>query len=134
VTLSVVSLRSFEVRFGEKIMNTKPTTDNRIEKIRNLNDTFRRTLTGGAVLLAASIAGMPASQQAAIIAAVQAFDAFTADNDPYGEHDFGSLEVGGETIFFKIDYYDLTKAMHSTDEADPEVTERVLTIMLAEDY
>jgi Protein of unknown function (DUF3768) len=115
-------------------MNTKPTTDNRIEKIRNLNDTFRRTLTGGAVLLAASIAGMPASQQAAIIAAVQAFDAFTADNDPYGEHDFGSLEVGGETIFFKIDYYDLTKAMHSTDEADPEVTERVLTIMLAEDY
>jgi Protein of unknown function (DUF3768) len=117
-----------------KIEPDESATGQRIETIRKLNDTFRRTLSGGAVLLAASIAGMPVSQQASIMAAVQAFDAFTADNDPYGEHDFGSLEFGGETIFFKIDYYDLTKAMHSPDEADPEVTERVLTIMLADDY
>jgi hypothetical protein len=114
-------------------MNTKPATD-RIEKIRNLNDNFRRTFTGGTVLLSASIAALSKTQQIVIIAAVRAFDEFTVDNDPYSEHDFGSLEVGLETIFFKIDYYDLTKAMHSPDEADPAVTARVLTILLASDY
>ena len=85
-------------------------------------------------MLTASIIALGADKQAAIIAAVQSFDAFTADNDPYGEHDFGKLVVGGVSIIFKIDYYDLERAMHSPDAADPKVTERVLTIMLASDY
>jgi hypothetical protein len=101
---------------------------------RDLNDKFRKSFTGGTVLLSASIAALSKTQQIVIIAAVRAFDEFTVDNDPYSEHDFGNLEVGLETIFFKIDYYDLTKAMHSPDEADPAVTARVLTIMLASDY
>jgi hypothetical protein len=52
----------------------------------------------------------------------------------YEEHDFGSFEVEGETIFFKIDYYDRTLTHHSPDPADPAVTERVITIMLADEY
>ena len=42
----------------------------------------------------------------AIYAAVQTFDCFTTDNDPHGEHDFGLIEIAGERIMFKIDYYD----------------------------
>ena len=38
------------------------------------------------------------------------------------------------TIFFKIDYYDRTLTHHSPDPADPAVTERVITIMLADEY
>jgi uncharacterized protein DUF3768 len=38
------------------------------------------------------------------------------------------------TIFFKIDYYDKPLAGHSPDPADSSVTERVITIMLAEEY
>ena len=106
----------------------------RTAAIRDLNDRFRRSFAGGAVMLTASIIALGADKQAMIIAAVRAFDAFTSDNDPYGEHDFGSLTVAGESIFFKIDYFDLTRAMHSADAADPTVTERVLTIMLASDY
>jgi len=62
------------------------------------------------------------------------YGAFCHDNDPYGEHDFGAFEADGKTIFFKIDYYDKALAGHSPDPADSSVTERVITIMLAEEY
>ena len=102
--------------------------------IRDLNDWFRCTLEGGTVLLTAGIVALGEGTQARIIEAVRTFDDFTTDNDPHGEHDFGSLEVDGERIFFKLDYYDLTRAMHSENAADPSVTERVMTIMLASEY
>ena len=65
---------------------------------------------------------------------VQLFDAFTPDNDPFSEHDFGSIQLAENTIFWKIDYYDLDLQMHSPDPSDETVTARVLTIMLAEEY
>ena len=65
---------------------------------------------------------------------VQLFDAFTPDNDPFSEHDFGSIQLAENTIFWKIDYYDLDLHMHSPDPSYETVTARVLTIMLAEEY
>jgi len=62
------------------------------------------------------------------------FDEFSQANDPYEEHDFGALDVDGHRVFFKIDYYDTKLEWHSPDPANPEVTERVITIMLAEEY
>lgn len=56
------------------------------------------------------------------------------DNDPFGEHDFGSFEVAGHKVIFKIDYFDAHRAQHSPDPADPNVTERVMTIMLASEW
>jgi Protein of unknown function (DUF3768) len=35
---------------------------------------------------------------------------------------------------FKIDYYDNDLNFHSPDPADPTVTERIITIMLADEY
>jgi hypothetical protein len=43
-------------------------------------------------------------------------------------------EADGHMIMFKIDYYDQSLSMHSPNPADPSVTQRVITIMLAEDY
>ena len=65
---------------------------------------------------------------------VTRFDRFTDDNDPYGEHDFGSFELVGRTFFFKIDTYDPNMEFGSEDPSDPTKTTRVLTLMLAEDY
>ena len=55
-------------------------------------------------------------------------------NDPHEEHDFGLFEADGHTIFFKIEYYDKSLTAHSPDASDLSVTERVITIMLAEEY
>jgi hypothetical protein len=102
--------------------------------VRKLNDEFRQTLTGGTVLMTAGVVALGADRQAEALTKVQTFNAFNADNDPWAEHDFGEIEVAGESIFFKLDYYDLTRAFHSPEPADPAVTERVLTIMLASEY
>jgi len=65
---------------------------------------------------------------------VREFDQFSPENDPYGEHDFGAVEVQGETYYWKIDYYDLALCFHSPDPANPAVTRRVLTIMHSSEY
>jgi hypothetical protein len=61
-----------------------------------------------------------------IFVAVQDFSKFTEDNDPYGEHDFGSFTVAGNKVFWKIDYY--TQDLSSgCDPLDPKCR-RVVTI------
>jgi Protein of unknown function (DUF3768) len=85
-------------------------------------------------MLTAGVHGQGATFAWAAIAAVKAFTRFNGDNDPYGEHDFGALDVCDERVLFKIDYYDLTLQAHSPDQANPAITHRVLTIMLASEY
>ena len=65
---------------------------------------------------------------------VRRFEAFTPDNDPYGEHDFGSFDFKGQRIYWKFDYYDRMSRYHSSDPTSTRMTNRVLTVMLAEEY
>lgn len=41
------------------------------------------------------------------LAAIRAAHVFHASNDPYLEHDFGQVQIDGDTVFWKIDYYAL---------------------------
>ena len=103
--------------------------------VKTLNDNFRKTFTGGQVLLTAGIDSMGAEDVANIMLIVQNFNDFTPDNDPYGEHDFGSFMYNDNKIFWKIDYYDrFNTHFASENPANPDITNRVLTIMLAEEY
>ena len=105
-----------------------------VDRIRSLNDAFRTTLTGGRVMFTRGVAALGQEVQRQIIEALRRYDDFDADNDPYGEHDFGMIIVQGHELLFKIDYYDRDLVYHSPDATDPSVTTRVLTIMLAEEY
>jgi hypothetical protein len=104
------------------------------DRIRILNDAFRTSLTGGSVMVTRAVAALGTEIQHEILVALRRYDDFDADNDPYGEHDFGMIAAQGHEILFKIDYYDQDLVRHSPDPSDPAVTHRVLTIMLAEDY
>ncbi len=105
-----------------------------VTTIRHLNDQLRQSLAGGVLVMTAGVIALGQACQVTILQAVAAFDSFDQDNDPYGEHDFGALEIQGERLFWKIDYYDRDLSAYSPDPADPSITTRVLTIMLAQEY
>ena len=67
-----------------------------------------------------------------LMQAVRSFDTFTVDNDPHGEHDFGTVMWSGEKVFWKIDYYD--EALEYGEDPLSSTCHRVLTVMLAEEY
>lgn len=106
----------------------------RAARIRQLNDHLRTEFGGGKIVLSASVAELGHELKAAALMELRKFDKFTPDNDPYGEHDFGSFELGHYTFVFKIDYYDKECIGGSEDPSDFDKTTRVLTFMLREDY
>lgn len=101
------------------------------ERIRDLNDAFRRSFAGGRVMTTAGVAAMSEELRSEVFGRVRGFETFAAENDPHGERDFGSFEVGGQKLFWKIDLYEEP----GVKDADGEpLTTRVLTIMLAEEW
>lgn len=108
-------------------MNTE--TQNRAAEIAALNDEHRRGMTGCTVTRGIAAMGPLVND---IFVRVRDFKNFTEDNDPYGEHDFGSFEMLGVKVFWKIDYYD----QELKGYCDPLGSEcrRHLTIMTAEEY
>ena len=113
---------------------TPMTTTDHTTKIRDLNDAFRRTLDGGRILFTQGVSSYGVIFSHRALEVVREFDAFTPDNDPHEEHDFGSFTLDGEKLFWKIDYYDVALEYGSNNPADPAQTTRVLTILLAAEY
>jgi hypothetical protein len=103
-------------------------------KIRRLNDEFRRSFVGGKIITTLGVNEQGPEKVAHLLRQVRSFDQFDADNDPYGEHDFGAFTDDGQRYFFKIDYYDLTMKYRSEDPGDQIKTIRVLTLMLAAEW
>ncbi len=93
-----------------------------------LNDEFRRK--GFGVVITPGVQAI--DDVAGLMRAVRTFDAFTSDNDPYGEHDFGSIVWHDETVLWKIDYYDVQ--LRGWEDPLSRRCRRVLTVMLASEY
>ena len=62
-------------------------------------------------------------------AAADAFSKYGAEAEKPRAFDFK-----GKKIFWKIDYYDRNFEFASPDAANPELTNRVLTVMYANEY
>lgn len=104
------------------------------ERIRSLNDRLRQNLAIGTAIMTPGVAALGQETIARIVKTIEVYDDFCHANDPHEEHDFGAFDVDGRRLLFKIDYYDPTLTVHSSDPSDPAVTRRVITIMLAEEY
>lgn len=114
-------------------MNNETQSD-RTSEISCLNDQLRTTFVGGAIMITPGIESLTLGQRWALMSAVRNFNAFSTDEDPYGEHDFGAIDLTGEKFFFKIDYYDRSMEGGSPDPSNSTCTTRVLTIMRADEY
>src|SRR5665647_689171 len=96
----------------------------RAGRISSLNDEYRKARQG--FMVTRGVSALP--NIATVLSMVQDFNEFSEDNDPYGEHDFGSFEVFGEKLFWKIDYYD--SALEAWADPLEDECHRVLTVML----
>ena len=114
------------------------------KRIAELNDQLRARVglptfgddVKGKIVMTSGICSLPPEVQIDIWVKVNRYDDFNGNNDPYGEHDFGALDIpGAGKVFWKIDYYADAKCHYgSTDPSHPDFCFRVLTIMLAEEY
>ncbi|WP_377194330.1 DUF3768 domain-containing protein [Ruegeria meonggei] len=122
-------------------------TDKQAAVIAAQNDLFRKALIDplaaiemqnkgirGQVLVTPGVSGEDVEFQAAALAAVANDTQFTEGNDPYGDHTFGTVTVNDQKLFWKIDLYDVNFKYGSERPFDPEVTQRVLTIMCPSEY
>lgn len=110
-------------------------------KIAAQNDRFRAgMLTGmdpdlrGQIVVTAAVRDKGRDFETGAYVAVARDTDFTSDNDPYGDHGFGTVTVQGVKLFWKIDLYDTEFVYGSPAPAEPSETRRVLTIMLPSDY
>ncbi len=108
--------------------------ETKTDKIRELNDQLRQNFAAGIAVMTPGIAALGPEAVERIVKTIAVLDDFCHANNPHEEHDFGAFEADGHRIFFKIDYYDKAFTCLSPDPADPAVTQRVITIMLAEEY
>jgi Protein of unknown function (DUF3768) len=113
----------------------KQATDIPSLKIRELNDRFRMDAVGrGSIVITQGIMDQGQAFVLDVAHAVRSFTDFSKDNDPWGEHDFGAVDVAGQRVFWKIDYYSPDLKSGSENPANEGETHRVLTIMLAGEY
>ncbi len=103
------------------------------KKIMKLNDKLRTSFLG-TVVSTKMVRELPIKKRMILFKKVREFSDWSKGDDPYGEHDFGAINLWSQTWFWKIDYYDLDSEMKSDDPSDEKTTRRVLTIMNGEEY
>jgi len=101
-------------------------------KIRATNDRLRKLLPAvehpHKVTLSEQVGALEPEALARLMLLVRDFDDFSEDNNPHGEHDLGQVEMGGESYFWKYDYYDDAFEGHQEDG------NRVLILMETSEY
>lgn len=107
--------------------------DEKAAIISSENDKIRAYLPGELprphqVVLSERVAEISPDEIIKILLAVKNYHAFNTYNDPYGEHDYGEIELGDIKYCWKFDYYDKDLATFKENGI------RVLTIMEASEF
>ena len=107
------------------------------------NDAFRQALftkigdprkRAGMYNVTRGVHHLPPDAKMQILHAVRAYNDFTADNDPYGEHDFGVIELPNlPKVYWRIEYYEDARMQYGA-ESPAEKCFRSLTILLADEH
>jgi len=126
--------RDFGLEHITNIDGLAASMEERINRVCHLNDQLRTRGIGGIIQMTDGIAGLDLSTINEVFGAIAAFDSFTPENDPHGEHDCAILTVAGVEVMWKIDCFDRSRRFLSPDPADSRVTVRVLTVMRADEY
>ena len=103
-------------------------TTEETKKVAGLNNIFRRS--GGGVTVTTGAQNVEDLE--GLLRAIRYFADFNEDNDPYGEHDFASIQWNGGKVFWKIDYYN--PELTCFENPLSPTCRRVMTVMLAEEY
>lgn len=106
----------------------------RRERVRALNDRLRQQHLGGRIFLSSGLVALGQEACSQALQKIREVADFNERNDPYGEHDFGGIELNGKRVFWKIDYYDHSLTSRAVDPTDPAQCTRVMTVMLAWEY
>jgi hypothetical protein len=85
---------------------TPPVTTRERNAFKRSTTSCDKTLAAGVAVMTPGVAALGKEAVDRIVKTVAVFDDFCHANDPYEEHDFGSFDAEGHTIFFKIDYFD----------------------------
>lgn len=116
-------------------MTSDTSSSQKTIRIRELNDQLRTHGIGGQVVAAGSLAYLDEDFRNRVLEAVRTTPVETGGgDDPYSEHDFGTVKVDGRSYTWKIDYYDAKMEFGSEDPSDPAQTTRILTLMKSSDY
>ncbi|OYY75793.1 MAG: hypothetical protein B7Y43_17980 [Sphingomonas sp. 28-62-20] len=129
---------------SDRPISPAPAVD-RISIIATLNDALRQNLTQpghNRVVMTLGVQDLIGDvslfrnfhARAELLRAIRDYDEFGVDVDPHGERDFGRFTFCDAALYWKIDYYDRAIDFGSPDPADPQVTTRVLTILLTSEY
>ena len=102
--------------------------EEKFQEMARRNDVARQL--GLNVVFTSKAAALPDIE--GLLRAVRVFDKFTGHDDPYGWHDLGRFEWHGQTVLWKIDYFD--ELLECFEEPLSDDCKRLVTIMFASEY
>ena len=90
----------------------------------------------GKIVVHRHITALSGQEMMDIMKAVRTYNDWCEEKDPYGEHDYGSFEMNGETYIWKIEYYDpsYTYGVYESVRNNTKECKRLLTILPADQY
>tara|TARA_Y100000310_G_C20383693_1_gene669392 strand:- start:260 stop:595 length:336 start_codon:yes stop_codon:yes gene_type:complete len=102
------------------------TNNNKIHKIRQLNDQFRVSFKETEVRTTIWVDTMTKADYTTLIKAIQNYDLF--EKDETDDHSFGTVRIFDRDFYFKIDCYANSYTHKFGDPASPTETKRIITI------